>query len=335
LRVSSAGGLIATALVREQDGQHQHQAHAELPELRAHLGEVVFQPHVERRTDEGAVEAAAPSEDQDDQNRGRALEAERAQRDVGIGLREQSAGDACHRRRDGVDGDQPVVDRGPDRMHAAHVFANADQRPAERRVHDSPRDEEQHEQHAKGVDVVRAAVQVVLEDAEQRLDRDPGQPVEAPCDAGQGVAQLVQHDGDRERQHQQRQAPVAQQDPARNEPHQRGAGAGDRQLRERLAPPVARGEQPGGVGSGTEERRVTEGHDPRIAQDQIERQREHDHDQDLRAEREVVREEEEGADGEQPGNGLGGTPAVPPQQEIRRRRCVQHALIPCHRGQPA
>ena len=85
----------------------QQQADAELPGRRIGLRQEVLERHVDDGADEGAVEPAVAAEDQDDEHGGRAVEAERAQVDVGVRLRPQGAGDAGDRRGNGVADDQP------------------------------------------------------------------------------------------------------------------------------------------------------------------------------------------------------------------------------------
>ena len=111
--------------------------------------------------------------------------------------------------------------RRPERMHAADVFADADQRLPERRIDDPPHHIEGDQQHAEAVQIVGVAVEVVVETPEQRRDVDAGNAVIAAGKIAEQIAELLQHDGDRQRQHQQRQAAIAQQQPP-------GQEAGDR-----------------------------------------------------------------------------------------------------------
>ena len=85
---------------------------------------------------------------------GRAIEAERAQVDVGVGLRPQPAGDAGDRGRDGVAGDEPRAHRRADRMHAQHVLADSRQALAERRIDERAHEHEADEQHRQDVEIL-------------------------------------------------------------------------------------------------------------------------------------------------------------------------------------
>src|SRR5664279_2293470 len=62
------------------------------------------------------------------------------------------------------------VHRRADGMHAPYVLADAGERLAERRIDDAPHEIEHHRQHDQRVDVIGAAVEVVLEYAQQRLE---------------------------------------------------------------------------------------------------------------------------------------------------------------------
>jgi hypothetical protein len=81
-------------------------------------------------------------------------------------------------------------------------------------VNEATTREKHQEQHAQAVDVVIATEQVVLEAAEQRRRCDAVEAIEAAGPGFKHVREFHQHDADRERQHQQREAVVAQQQEA-------------------------------------------------------------------------------------------------------------------------
>ena len=116
----------------------------ELPGGGIDLRQEMRQRHVGDGADERAVEPAIAAEDQDDEHGRRAIEAERAQVDVGVGLRPEPAGDAGDRRRDRVADDQPPAHRRADRVHAQRVLADAGQALPERRI-----DQRAHEQRSR------------------------------------------------------------------------------------------------------------------------------------------------------------------------------------------
>src|SRR5216683_3894339 len=86
----------------------------------------------------------------------------------------------------------------------------------------------------------------------------------------------------------------------------------------------------GDIGAGTEEGGVAERDDSGIAEDEIERQGEEHHDEDLAAERQVIGEDEKGAAGAQPGQDLVEAQAMR-GGGWRRRRHAAWPNRPCGR----
>ena len=84
-----------------------------------------------------------------------------------------------------------------------------------------------------------------------------------------------------------------------SEPDQRRRQRRGEEPGDRLAPAV-RGEDAGGIGAGAEEGGMAQRDDPGIAEHQIGRQREQDRRQDLRAQRQIAREDEIGRQRRQP-----------------------------------
>ncbi len=292
------------AAARKQHRQHQQQADTELPEGRRQLGEIVLQDHVDGAAEEGAVEPPGAAEDEHHHHLGGTVEVEHGQGHIGVGLREQRAGHAGDRRRERVDGDHAPVHRRTDRMHAPHVLADTGQRLPERRV-DQPAHQIEHDrQHEQHVDIIGVAVEVVVEQAEHRLEGQARQAVIATGDVGAQVARLLQHGGKGDRQHQEGQAAVAQDEPADPGADKSGDDAADEDAADRFAPAEPQRGKRDRIGADAEERRVAQRDDPRIAKNKVERQREHDHDQHLAAEGHPVRIEEEQRDRDQPGQRL-------------------------------
>ena len=89
--------------------------------------------------------------------------------------------------------------------------------------------------------------------------------------------------------------------------------------RQRLAP-AALGQEPGGVGAHTEECGMAERDDPRVAEEEIERQREERGDGDLARELEVGREEEEGRQRGEPEDRLQAPPSGLARELVTRVR---------------
>src|SRR5262249_10104304 len=129
---------IHEAALEEEDGSDQHAADDEFPEEGTDLRGVVLDHEIDRRPDEGAIEAAHAAEDQDpraapgggEPHRRRAAEAGRR---GGGGARRSG-----HRGGDGIDGEEPPPDRRADRTHAPRVLADAVERAAEGRMNQPP-----------------------------------------------------------------------------------------------------------------------------------------------------------------------------------------------------
>ena len=124
------------------------------------------------RPDQPAVQIAGSTQDEHEQHVGRSVERQHIERRELRGLREQRAGDpgVCGRER--VDRDEPRIDRNADRGGAQAVALERTQREAERRMHEPPRDEEQHEQDREAVHVGDVPGDVEGEHAEHRADDD-------------------------------------------------------------------------------------------------------------------------------------------------------------------
>ena len=196
------------------------------------------------------------------------------------------------------------------------VFTDADQRLPERRVDDPPHDIKRNQQHAEAIEIVGVAVEIVVEPPEQRRDVDAGNAVIAAGEIAEQIAQLLQHDGGRQRQHQQRQAAITQQQPAGEETGNRRNDRGANQSGNRLGPGEIGDQQRRGIGADAEIGRMTERDDSGVAKNEIERQREQDHDQRLAAQNHLVGKGEIGGDRDKPRQRFGDAKTIPPRQKI-------------------
>ena len=148
------------ALAADQHQDDQDQADPELPVLRRPGRQHVLQQLEGDRADQPAIEIAGAADHQHQQQVGGAVEREHVERGQRRRLGREPAGDAGIERRDGVDRDQPAVDRNADRSRPQRIVADRAQRQAERRMHDAPRQQEHHEQHDQAVDEAGLAEQV-------------------------------------------------------------------------------------------------------------------------------------------------------------------------------
>ena len=297
------------ALAREQHDDHQQQADPELPVHGIDPGEHVLRDHVDGGTDQRAVEPAGAAQHEHDHELRGAREAQRVESDELRALREQCAGDAGDRGAQREDGDEPPRDRRSDRRHSLAAVADAAQAQAERRVDDAAQEREQHEQHDEAVEVRGAAVDAEGKESGDLPHRDAGEPVDAAGDERGLVGGLVNHEADAERHHEPRQIGAAHDEEAHREAGERRGCRGGEKSAERLAPSVD-GKQSGRIRADAEERGVTERYDAGVAEDQVERDGEESHDQDLAAEHEITRKREVRRDRQQPERDLERAPAI-------------------------
>ncbi len=86
-----------------------------------------------------------------------------------------------------------------------------------------------------------------------------------------------------------------------------------------------RGEDSRGVGTGPKKRGMAQGNDAGIAENQIGGQRKEDRREDLRAQRQIVREREIGGRRDEPGQGFERPIAVAPGKSVDNRAVGHHA----------
>ncbi len=140
----------------------------------------------------------------------------------------------------------------------------------------------------------------------RQRDGHPAEAVGTARDRGRLVGDLQTHGRDRQREHQLREAPCAQDDGTRRDAEHPGGDSGGEEEHDRLVKPELGGEDAGGIGAEAEERAVAERHDAGVAEDQVERQREQDVGEDARAEQEVLRQHEEDGQRGDPREGRAG-----------------------------
>ena len=108
---------------------------------------------------------------------------------------------------------------------------------------------------------------------------------------------------------------IAQQHPARDQPGKTGDQPAEQHGADRLAPSKMRRQHAGRIGARAEISGMPERDDAGIAEDQVEGQREDDRNEDLGAERQIVRKDEERHDRQDPRQALRPMPALPVAHE--------------------
>ena len=98
-RAASVRQAAEDAVRQQHHHGDQQKPDPEIPVLRIDAGELVARDHVDHGADEAAIEPSGAAEHEHHQHFGRALEAERLERDGFGGLRQQRAGDARRWRR--------------------------------------------------------------------------------------------------------------------------------------------------------------------------------------------------------------------------------------------
>jgi hypothetical protein len=196
---------------------------------------------------------------------------------------------------------------------------------------DMPRREPTEKQDGEAVEIGGVAVESEFEMAEYRPHLHALQPVGTAGDRTRLVRGLRQHAGNDEGLHQERQPRRAQDDEAARKTNQSRGRRSGKEPGDWLAP-MMRGEDPGGISAGAEKGGVPQGHDPRITEHQIGRQREEDRREDLRAEREIARKEEIPGEREEPRHRFERPVAVAPEKGAERGGAVLHPRPNSPRG---
>ena len=191
--------------------------------------------------------------------------------------------------------------------------------------------------YSEHIQIICVPVEVVVENAEQRLESQSRQSVIAAGNIGPQIARLLQKNGGCQGQHQQRQPAIAQQEPTSNKTDKTSSNCGREQPADGFCPVQARSGEPDRVGADAEESGMPERHNSRIPENQVEREREHHHHQHLAAEGHARGKYEKNGNGDQPWQSLGDPEAVPLGQVVRSAfaRSAADDLTRGHRTPPA
>jgi len=173
---------------------------------------------------------------------------------------------------------------------------------------DPPRHEEAREEDRERVGVRSPAVEVELEKPEQGPHPHALQAVGAAGERVGAVRRLGEEQAEAEREHDEREMAKAHDDVAAEVAGNSARERGEREAAQRLAPAVLRGE-PGRVGAEAEVGRVPERHEPGIAEDEVQREREKRGDGDLARELQVRRRHDERQQRARPEDKLRPAPA--------------------------
>src|SRR5207237_2992832 len=140
------------------------------------------------------------------------------------------------------------------------------------------------EQRGQRIGVGGVAIEVELENAEQRPDRNALQAVAAAGEPVRTVRRLEGEQPEAERDHDQCEMAEARDDEAYGIADNSRRRRRHDQAAERIAPPEF-GDQSGGIGADAEKRGMAERNDAGIAEDDVEREREQRGDGDLARQR--------------------------------------------------
>ena len=176
-------------------------------------------------------------------------------------------------------------------------------------MHDPPRQQEQHEQHAKTVEEADLAEHVEREQAEDRLHLDALQPVGAAGDVGKALRQRLQQQSDPKRHHQAGEVDTPDHQKTGEKADRGGDEAGNQQRNHRLGDDAVQGQQAGGISTDAEERGVAERYNSGVAENEIERQREQSQPHDIRHDQIAGGEQERTRQCENPERDLARAPA--------------------------
>src|SRR5271168_4800162 len=152
----------------DQHDHDQHEADPELPVLRREAGDPVLQEFVDHGADQAAIEIAGAADDQDQKKIGRAFERQHVKRAEGGRLREEAAGNAGESGGCRIDHDQPAVDGNTDRGSPERIAFQRAQRQAERRIDDTPGNNEAHKQDGEAVDITGVSEHIETKGTEYR-----------------------------------------------------------------------------------------------------------------------------------------------------------------------
>ena len=168
---------------------------------------------------------------------------------------------------------------------------------------------------AQAVPVIVVAPEIVLEDPEQGRD-GYRQAIEAAGPDFGRVGCFLKQNGRGQSQHEQGQAVIAQQDPARDKPDGAADNAAEQQAGDRLVPACVRRQHAGGIGAGAKIGGMAQCNDPGITENEVERERKKNGDHNLSAQGHVVGQNHEGHHGHEPRQRFYRTPAFAALQKV-------------------
>src|SRR5262249_61151984 len=145
-----------------------------------------------------------------------------------------------------------------------------------------------------------------------------------------------EQEAEAKRDHDQREMAKARDDEAREIPKEACRRTGDQEASQRLAPPPLR-DQAGSIGAKPEKRGMAERNNSRIAENEVEREREHRRDGDLARELQIARGEPERKECGEPEHDFSRPPSRPRGEMLMRvgDRRERHRLIASRTARPA
>ena len=179
-------------------------------------------------------------------------------------LRRQCAGQSSKSPGNGIERGQMTGNPGAQRSHPHAVLPDADAGQAEWRCHQATHQRIARHQYRQCVQISGMAGEIELEDAQQWPHFDARQAIVASRHATPLACQLLQHLRDRQADHDRGQAMAAQNQLAAQPCDQRTGGGASHQTCHRISPDAQR-EYPSGIGAHAKHRRMTQGHDARVA----------------------------------------------------------------------
>ena len=245
--------------------------------MRGDRREKLLQRHERKRADDRAVQAAEPAQDQHQQHVAGLVPRQELGIDESELHRREIAGEPGQRAGDREARKLVAIHRKPERAHALLVAADPLQRAAERRAqqHAQEDEDEEHRREHEIVDVRRIA-EVERREAADRRDR-----LEVHADAVGTAAELrvveheVEHLRERERHHDEID-PLHPDDEAlrRQAPQAPRATIAAGNVSHRLAASYLGASSPSAYAPTPKIRRVAKRYQSRVADQQVERQRE-------------------------------------------------------------
>src|SRR5262249_6986005 len=223
-----------------------------------------------------------------------------------------------------------------DRGHAQRILADAAQREAERRGDQASHDQECQEQRGERIGVGDIAPQIEREIPKEGPHPHALQPIRPASEPMCTVRGLSEEKAEAKRDHDQGEMAKARDDEAREIAKEAGRRTGEQQSGQRLAPSPFRN-QAGRVGAKAEKRSMAERNNSRIAENEIEREREQRRDRDLARELQITRGEPEWKERGEPEHDFSGPPSRLRGEMLMRvgGRWERHRLIASRTGRPA